>query len=649
MAGAPGRPAPVGDPTTGPARARREDAMADLERLARGAARRTRDLGRRAVDRRRRSRERRRARLAATAAPRPAGVEVTHLGPVFERALARKRAAMQPAGVDADYDTAYEHFDLRHFLLQVPGLLEDPDVDPLRQFLGNGARAKASPEINFHLGRYLARHPERAASRRSPWLDWLEEGRAAGEIADPAPGLERMADVLGMAPAAVADELGRMRTDLQRRLLTGTLGRMFAEAAEVEPLVGEAWMETTRPVVPPFYSENTVAQVHALHSCQREAGHRRARVLVVASDPRWGGGRRAEGHIAHALSGRVAPEDVVVVYTDSGGRAPAGRFPDGVREVDLASRVAPIDDEALAMRTLVELVRSFHADVVVNVNSMLLHRAMATYGRGLHASERVFPMMFGNEQLPAGNWVGLPLRYFYRTFDLVAGVLTDSHHLAGWLRERHRLTDEQAARIHVLSAPVDPSIPVADAPAQVPGRRPRVYWAGRFDRQKKVSVVFEVARRMPGTDFHLWGEPVLNRAGAGTPPPNVVLHGAYGHLREIDLGGADAWLYTSGWDGVPGQLLEVAMTGVPLVASLVGGTGEVVGGGEAWPVEDVDDPDAYVAALREVLDDPGKARERARRLRERLVAERTPERYAEQVARALLPHDGSAGSEGDRP
>ena len=61
-------------------------------------------------------------------------------------------------------------------------------------------------------------------------------------------------------------------------------------------------METTRPVVPPFYSENTVAQVHALHACQREAGHRRARVLVVASDPRWGGGRRAEGHIAHALA-----------------------------------------------------------------------------------------------------------------------------------------------------------------------------------------------------------------------------------------------------------------------------------------------------------------------------------------------------------
>jgi glycosyltransferase involved in cell wall biosynthesis len=413
----------------------------------------------------------------------------------------------------------------------------------------------------------------------------------------------------------------------------------------VEPLVGEAWAESTRPVVPPLHSASTVAQVHALRGCQAEAGHRRARVLIVASDPRWGGGRRAEGHLVHALLGRVDPADVVVIYTDQGGRAPRGRFPRGVREVDLAGRVADVQEDLVAMRVLVELVRSFHADVVVNVNSLLLHKAMATYGRGLHASERIFPMMFGNEQLAAGNWVGLPLRYFYRTFDLVAGVLTDSHHLADWLAERHQLTPEQAARIHVLSAPVDPDIPVAATPDPTPGRRPRVYWAGRFDRQKKVGLVFDVARLLPDVDFHLWGEPVLNRSGADDPPANVVLHGAYGHLSELELGQADAWLYTSGWDGVPGQLLEVAMTGVPLVASLVGGTGEVVGSGGARPVTALDDPDEYAAALRDVLADPDTARAEALSLRERLVRERTPQRYAEQAARVLLP-DADESQEG---
>ena len=48
-------------------------------------------------------------------------------------------------------------------------------------------------------------------------------------------------------------------------------------------------------------------------------------------------------------------------------------------------------------------------------------------------------------------------------------------------------------------------------------------------------------------------------------PRNVTVEGRYGHISEIPLAEADVWLYTSGWDGVPSQLLEVAMTGIPIV------------------------------------------------------------------------------------
>ena len=66
-------------------------------------------------------------------------------------------------------------------------------------------------------------------------------------------------------------------------------------------------------------------------------------------------------------------------------------------------------------------------------------------------------MLFCNEQLAMGNWVGLPLRFFYRCFDLVEGVITDSGYLANWLCDRHQLGRSAAERIHVLHAPVDPS------------------------------------------------------------------------------------------------------------------------------------------------------------------------------------------------
>jgi hypothetical protein len=58
---------------------------------------------------------------------------------------------------------------------------------------------------------------------------------------------------------------------------------------------------------------------------------------------------------------------------------------------------------------------------------------------------------------------------------------------------------------------------------------------------------------------------------------------------------------------------------------------------DAWLVTDSDRPDAYAAALREVLADPDQARQRSAALRERLLRERTEAVYAQHVTGVLLP------------
>ena len=559
----------------------------------------------------------------------------------MDQAVARTKRRMQPAGIDPDYDLAHEHFDVTHFLQQARHMLEADRVDPLKVFLGNGPGAKASPEINFNMQAYLARHPERAdGPEPSPYLAWLKHGKAAGEIADPAPGVEKMAAVLGLEVDELVAILGETRSDLQARLRTGVLGDMFARAAEVEPLIGDLWTETTRPVVPPFFSAASVDQVSALHACQEAAGFATARLVIVVTKPRWGGGRRVEGHVAHALTrDHLEPHDIVVIYTDQSGASPEGRFPAGVRELDFAAAVEDTDPGA-AQRALVELIRSFRSDAVININSRLLYEAMASYGKALASSERLFLMMFGNEQLAMGNWVGIPLRFFYRCFDVVEGVITDSEYLADWLRERHQLGTAGGDRIHVFRAPVDPELPVVAAPVMDPARRPQLFWAGRWDRQKRVDLAFEIARRLPEVDLRMWGEAVLNAGHRGEVPDNVTLEGRYDRFTDLPLTEADVWLYTSGWDGVPSQLLEVTMTGIPIVGSLVGGTGEVLDEAGSWPVAEAADPDSYVAAVRDVLADPAGARERSAALRERLVRERTEEAYAEHAAALLLRETG---------
>ncbi|HEX7738963.1 MAG TPA: glycosyltransferase family 4 protein, partial [Marmoricola sp.] len=561
----------------------------------------------------------------------------SHIGPMMDGYVARAKRHQRPVGEDVDYDLVREHFDYYNFLMTAPQLRERPDLDPIDQLIDRGPRIKHNADINFSMSAYLKRHPERAnGAGTSPYVAWLRRGRAAGEIADPAQGIELMAPLLGMEPGEVVDQLARTRTDLQERLRYGKLGEMFAKAAQIEPQIAQAWPRTAQPVLYPFASAQVAAQAAALERCHALADFRTARLVIVVISPRWGAGRRIEGHIAHAVASRIDPSEIVVVYTDGSGAAPADRFPAGVRQVDLAGVAERTDlDRDSAARVLVELIRSLRADAVVNVNSTLFYEALQFYDRALALSERIFHVMFCNDQGQLGNWGGHPLKHFYRCIDSATGVITDSEHLRSWFVDFFQLGERVDAKLHVLAAPVDERIPVAPV-ADRGGRRPQVFWAGRFDRQKKLPLVFAIARRMPDVDFRLWGESVQQSGPIHALPDNISLEGAYTEFEALDLSTADAWLYTSGWDGVPSQLLEVAMTGVPIVGSGVGGTTEVLDPSGSWPIDDVEDPDAYVAAIREILAAPGPARERALHLRELLRSERTTSAYAAATMHALF-------------
>ena len=417
-----------------------------------------------------------------------------------------------------------------------------------------------------------------------------------------------MAEVLGLEQQHLVDLVVDRRHDLIERFRTGRLGEMFAKASEIEPLIGECWPEVTRPKMVPLTTPLVVDEVAALHQAHAAADFRPARLILVINRARWGAGRRMEGHLAHAMATYVRPDEIVVIYTDDSTKGPDDRFPEGVREVDFFAIGGGLSDMQ-AEHALVTFIRTLHADAVVNINSKLLYQAMRTYGKALAATERVFLCFFCNEQTTMGTWRGWSLRTFYRTFDDVTGVITDSHHLRDELVDTYRVSGRHLERLHVFSAPVDPRLPLVSGPRKDPERRPQVFWAGRWDRQKRVGLVVQLAQKMPDVDFRMWGAPVM-----GSRPRdlrwNVKAEGVYENISAIPLAEADVWLYTSGWDGVPSQLLEVAMTGIPIVGTLVGGTGEVLTRADSWPIPVEEDVEAYERAIRAVLADPGRARKR---------------------------------------
>ncbi len=380
------------------------------------------------------------------------GLETTNLGPVMDEAVLRAKRRMR-IGANPDYDLLYENFDVLHYLLQSPSLLDRPEVDLIEHFLENGRSEGLSPHPDFSMTEYVDRYPHKTSPQkvRNPFLYWLKRGRAAGDIADPAPRINRIAPVLGLPPEEVADLIAERRRDLQQRFRTGKLGEVFAKAAEIEPLIGATWTEIANPHLIPLSRRVVVDEICAIYQAHEAVEFRPARVVLVADGTGAGDGRRMDDDLAHALAIQMDPDEIVVIATDVSTEAEVGRYPDGVRQIDFARMARDLPRERRE-HALVMLLRTFHADAIVNVESKMLYDALRTYARALAATERLFLYFSGNEQTAMGNWSGRSLSHFYRTYDYVAGVIADSDDLVHELTETYRVGKNDRERLHVFPA-----------------------------------------------------------------------------------------------------------------------------------------------------------------------------------------------------
>lgn len=93
-----------------------------------------------------------------------------------------------------------------------------------------------------------------------------------------------------------------------------------------------------------------------------------------------------------------------------------------------------------------------------------------------------------------------------------------------------------------------------------------------------------------------------------------------GYRRDVHelLGEAEFFVLSSVKEGLSLTLLEAMATGLPIVATRVGGNGEVVAEGETGFLVPAEDPEAMAAAILAMLDDSGRARAMGRRGRRRV-------------------------------
>lgn len=122
---------------------------------------------------------------------------------------------------------------------------------------------------------------------------------------------------------------------------------------------------------------------------------------------------------------------------------------------------------------------------------------------------------------------------------------------------------------------------------------------------------------------------VRDRALAGV----VHFHGWQSNMREV-MGDLDVVVNCSRNEGTPVALIEAMAGGVPVVATAVGGTPDLVGlTGERGLLVPAGDPERLAAAIIDVLSTPELARERALRARRHVLAHHSVERLVDDVDR----------------
>jgi glycosyltransferase involved in cell wall biosynthesis len=195
-------------------------------------------------------------------------------------------------------------------------------------------------------------------------------------------------------------------------------------------------------------------------------------------------------------------------------------------------------------------------------------------------------------------------------------------------------------RIHVLHnsvAPADPPDAAETAALRAKlGEGPLILVVGRLSKEKGHADLLEAFARYdgPGRLVLLGGGHERQRLGEQAATLGVADRVNFvGHVANVKpyYFAADLLALPSHSEGSPNVVLEAMATGLPIVATAVGGVPEILTSGETGLVVPPRNPEAFAAAMRQSLTDRAAARRMAEAAREKARREFTPEQYRQRL------------------
>ena len=292
---------------------------------------------------------------------------------------------------------------------------------------------------------------------------------------------------------------------------------------------------------------------------------------------------------------------VMVLLTESGDSPWLHRIPQGVDVIDVSSLVLSDISYDHLLLVLVRMLVQLRVDVLHIINSKHAWELVLRYGRALTQQTRIFASLYCDDYDENNQPVGYGREYLQKCYKFVSLVFCDNYAYPRLLQMTYGYRPEL---FQVLKSPAD--VPVASPLTRKPRGR-RVLWAGRLDRQKRPDLLLGVAQALPDVEFGVYGEVVLGHDMAVVESlgqlGNVKLMGSFDGVESLPFDEYSAFLYTSQWDGTPTIVIAAVLASMPVVASCVGGVGEIITMERGYPVADIENLSSYISCLQSVFSD----------------------------------------------
>lgn len=267
----------------------------------------------------------------------------------------------------------------------------------------------------------------------------------------------------------------------------------------------------------------------------------------------------------------------------------------------VGSDISHDDFLLIIVRILVQL----RVDVLHIINSRHVWETVSRYGLALNQRTKIFASIYCDDYDRYGQPVGFSRQYLPECYRYLSFVFSDNYAFPDLL---HRTYGYPKQLFRILKSPVD-SVPVTRSGVRLKGRR--VLWAGRLDRQKRPDLLLGVAQAMPDVHFSVYGASVLDYkldvVSCLKKLKNVQMLGGFNGVESLPFIDYPVFLYTSQWDGTPTMVIAAALASIPVVASCVGGVGDIITEERGYPVNDIEDISAYISRIEEVFENPALA------------------------------------------